>query len=86
MSRFLRFLELVTGRKSRKPSISAAAKQPISDDEMGVILSSMALSEWADVEYYGPGAAEAEARRAASLGLMPKDEPQAVEKKKRQRK
>jgi len=76
MSIFKRFLELVTGRRIRRPRVMVTGTAPISEADAGFILSSIALSKWADVEYYGPGAAEAEARRARRLGTMlaqPKD-------------
>ena len=71
MSGFLQFLELITGRRSRRPRVMVTGTAPISEADADFILSSMALSKWADVEYYGPGAAEAEARRARRLGTMP---------------
>ena len=40
-------------------------------DDLAFIARSMGRSKWADVGYYGPGAAEAEARRAAALGIEP---------------
>lgn len=42
----------------------------VQEDDIRFIGNASMLSKWADVQYYGPGAAEAEARRAERLGLM----------------
>ena len=62
------------GHRVKQPEKHIAGRQVPTDDEQGFIASVMGLSKWADVEYYGPGAAEAEARRRRSLGLEPGEE------------
>lgn len=41
------------------------------EDDLRFVARSMLASKWGGVEYYGPGASEAEQRRAAALGLAP---------------
>ena len=41
----------------------------IQQDDIDFIRQAHILGKWGDVEYYGPGAAEAEERRARILGL-----------------
>jgi hypothetical protein len=55
MSIFKRFLELVTGRRIRRPVISVSSKEPLSSDEIGFFARWLKRSMYADVETYGGG-------------------------------
>lgn len=73
MNLFMRIFRRL-GYKTKEPEPRIAGRQIPTVDEQAFIASAMGLSKWADVEYYGPGAAEAEARRRRSLGLEPEEE------------
>lgn len=45
------------------------------EDDLRFVARSMLASKWDSVEYYGPGASEAEQRRAAALGIAPSSSP-----------
>jgi len=62
------------GHRVKQPETHIAGRQGPTVDEQGFIASVMGLSKWADVEYYGPGAEEAEKRRRRTLGLEPEEE------------
>jgi len=56
----------ITGQKSPGPLKGAPDAQ---EDDLRFIAAAMGRGKWADAVFYGPGAAEAEGRRRASLGL-----------------
>lgn len=62
------------GHRVKQPEKHIAGRRIPADDEQAFIASAMGFSKWADVEYYGPGAAEAEARRRRTLGLELEEE------------
>jgi hypothetical protein len=58
----------------------------IQEDDIDFILSEHALRKWGDVEFYGPGAEEAYARRNRALGIKsPKKEAEEIEAKEEMR-
>ena len=70
---FLDFLR--TGRqRTPEKTPSPYGARGVHDDDAAFILGAQLGGKWGDVQSYGPGQAEAEARRA---GLTPKVEAQA---------
>jgi len=85
------FLAIVrTGKHTQPPQPDEPG--PVADDptlsekDVDFILAEHILRKWGDVEYIGPGAAEAEKRRAESLGLNIEEKTlEVIPKKKRRR-
>lgn len=63
-------------RRERGPFPEAPSAQ---EDDLAFVLGEHTRRKWSDAQFTGPGAAEAEARRAASLGLTSKVEAQALD-------
>jgi hypothetical protein len=84
---FLDFLK--TGRRRRTIEESPYGRPGLFKKDADFILNAQLGGKWADVEYYGPGAAEANERRAVRLGINPTgimaDPGQTSMKKKRRR-
>ena len=87
MNAFKRFWYALHGYRVRpvgEPDFMG--ERGLSEQDAVHIASTVLISKWADVEYIGPGAAEAEARRTARLNPDLKESAQVkVEKPKRQR-
>jgi hypothetical protein len=65
------------GHEVKRQEKHIAGQRIPSEDERAFFASAMTLNKWADVEYYGPGAEEAEKRRRRTLGLEPEEEVSA---------
>jgi len=66
------FKLLVAGWRRRRVEPKPAAQSVVpalDEDDVHFITSEHVLGKWGDVEFYGPGAAEAYARRAKRLGI-----------------
>lgn len=79
------FGRLVKGAKLRRPDDGPGLYGRRGLDEKGALFMARATAaaKWADVEFYGPGAAEAEARRSPKVTTA--EAPPAVALKKRRR-
>lgn len=64
------FLEVFKGRRHRREYESDYGIRGLYHDDAQFIRNATILSKWADVEYYGPGAAEANERRRQAIGSM----------------
>jgi len=74
MRRGKSFDEYMTGHPKRKaqpqPERSPYGIPGVYEDDAAFIKAAMGRGKWADIEYYGPGAAAAEGRRRETLGHM----------------
>jgi hypothetical protein len=81
MNFMTRFIEAVKGRLHARPrEDDDDIPSPFPDKDLAVPLVAGVLSKWQDAIYEGPGAAAADARRRASLGL-PEPQEQPVKEK-----
>lgn len=75
------FLELYKGRRHRREYESDYGIRGLHHDDVQFIRSATILTKWSDVEYYGPGAAEANERRRQAIGMMSGNTDKAEEKR-----
>jgi hypothetical protein len=76
------FDEYLAGHPKRKaqptPERSPYGIPGVYEDDAAFIKAAMGRGKWADVKYYGPGAAAAEERRRETLGRMKEREAAAL--------
>lgn len=82
MRRGKSFDEYLAGHPKRKaqpkPERSPYGIPGVYEDDAAFIKAAMGRGKWADVKYYGPGAAAAEERRRETLGRMREREEAAL--------
>jgi hypothetical protein len=75
-------LLLRTGRLRRTFEPGPIAGHPSAQEaDLAFVLNEHGRRKWGDVQSYGPGAAEAEARRAAKLGIEQTPDTGAISQK-----